>query len=124
VKALLVGVVSNPVTVQIKNTNVPVSVLNTIDMQLLLGNYYLEAKDPEKALDFSKEVLKKEPKSINGLVLRGESNILKKNYTQALADFIKALNEHKRRFPNRYEPPGYLVSTIAWLQKVRKLPPQ
>jgi tetratricopeptide (TPR) repeat protein len=117
VKALLSGMLSNPVTVNIRKENIPRAVLNSREMQLRLGNYYLKRKDAQKAMEYATTLLGKNPADIAGSVLRGESYILKKNYTSALADFKKALQQHNKRFPGLQEPPEYLLATIDWLEK-------
>jgi tetratricopeptide (TPR) repeat protein len=86
-------------------------------MQLQLGNYYLQRMDTEKAMEYATNVLKKNPADIGGLVLRGETYILKRNYKPALADFEKALKQHNKKFPELQEPPEYLLATIDWLEK-------
>jgi tetratricopeptide (TPR) repeat protein len=121
IQAGLAGVWSNEVIVTIRKQNIPPGVLKTSDMRLRLGNYYLERKDADKALDYATAVLKKDPKDINALVLSGESYILKKNYRQALVYFDKALQQHRKEFPDLPEQPLYLDGTIAWLkEKLRK----
>jgi tetratricopeptide (TPR) repeat protein len=117
VKVLLAGMWSNPVTVNIRKENIPTAVLTSRKMQLRLGNYYLQRKDAEKAMEYATNVLKKNPADIGGLVLRGETYILKNNYKPALADFEKALKQHNKRFPDLQEPPEYLLATIDWLEK-------
>jgi tetratricopeptide (TPR) repeat protein len=117
----LAGVWSNEVMVKIRQQNIPVRVLNTSEMQLRLGNYYLERKDADKALDYATAVLKKDPKDISALVLSGESYILKKDYRRALVYFDKALQQHRKEFPGLPEQPLYLDGTIAWLKgKLKK----
>jgi tetratricopeptide (TPR) repeat protein len=117
IKVLLSGVWSNEVTVKIRSENIPFRVLNSREMQLRLGNYYLERRQPEKALFFAAVVLKKDPLNIDGLVLSGESHILKRNYKKALGYFEKALQQHTKQFPQLPEAPVYLMGTIAWLEK-------
>jgi tetratricopeptide (TPR) repeat protein len=116
----LAGVWSNEVMVEIKRQNLPAIVLNSPEMLLRLGNYYLERKNAGKALSYAKRVLTKEPNDISALLLSGESYILKKNYRQALDYFEKAFQQHKRTFPNLPERPLYLEGTIAWLKEKLK----
>jgi tetratricopeptide (TPR) repeat protein len=117
IQILLAGVWSNTVTVKIRQENIPAQILKTAHMQLRLGNYYLQQKDAEKAMEYATNVLKKDPADIGGLILRGETYILKKNYSPALVDFKKALQQHYKRFPDLQEPPEYLLAAIGWLKK-------
>jgi len=117
IQVLLAGVWSNTVTVKIRQENIPAQILKTENMQLRLGNYYLQGKDALKAMEYATNVLKKSPADIGGLVLRGEIYILENKYKPALADFKTALQHHNKRFPNLQEPPEYLLATIEWLGK-------
>lgn len=117
VKVLLAGMWSNPVTVNIRKENIPAAVLTSRKMQLRLGNYYLQGKDAEKAMGYATNLLKNNPADIGGLVLRGETYILKKNYKPALADFKKALQQHYKKYPDLQEPPEYLLAAIGWLEE-------
>jgi tetratricopeptide (TPR) repeat protein len=117
VKVLLAGMWSNPVTVNIRMENIPTTVLNSRQMQLRLGNYYLQQNDAEKAMEYATTLLRKDPVDIGGLMLRGETYIFKKNYMPALADFKKALQRHNTKSPDLEEPPDYLLATIEWLEK-------
>lgn len=116
----LAGVWSNEVMVTIRQQNIPAGVLNTSEMQLHLGNYYLERRNAGRALAYATAVLIKDPKDINALVLSGESFILKKKYRLALVYFEKAFQEHSRAFPDLPERPLYLEGTIAWLKEKLK----
>ncbi|MBV4360596.1 tetratricopeptide repeat protein [Pinibacter aurantiacus] len=119
VEVELAGVSSNEVIVKIKPENIPHGKLNKRDMQLRLGNYYLERKDAKKVLYYANLILQKNPSDINGLILKGESYILQEQYKLALSAFTKAqqqYNKNNKRSPVN-EPPLYLIATIAWLQK-------
>lgn len=117
VQVMLEGVWSNAVTVRIRPDNIPAGVLQSPQMQLRLGNYYLEQKDADKALEQAAALLKRNPVDIAALVLRGEGHILNKDYSLALVAFEKALQQHRKRFPQLKEPPEYLKATIAWLKE-------
>lgn len=117
IRVLLAGIWSNPVTVTLRKENIPAHILKTVKMQLRLGNYYLDKKDADKALEYAGAILKKDHDNINGLVLSGEAHILKKNYKMALAFFKEALKQHKKKFPGLTESPIYLLGTIAWLEQ-------
>jgi len=119
VEVELAGVTSNEVTVKIKPENIPNGKLNKRDMQLRLGNYYLERKDAKKVLYYATLILQRNPSDINGLILKGEGYILQEQYKLALSAFTKAqqqYNRNNKRSPVN-EPPLYLIATIAWLQK-------
>ncbi len=115
IKALLNGVWSNVVKITILPENMPSAVLQSTEMQLRLGQYYLLAGNADKVYSYAIAVLKREPLNIEALILRGESHILKEEYKLALADFEKALQQHYKKFPGLYEPPDYLLGTIEWL---------
>ena len=120
IKVFLADVWSNAVTVKIKPEDIPDPVLKSRTMQLRLGNYYLEAKNTDKALWYANKVLKKNPFDIDGLILRGESYISLKKYKRALADFELALQEYQKKFPDSQEPPEYILRTIALLKQKLK----
>ncbi|MDI3320626.1 hypothetical protein [Pinibacter soli] len=119
VEVELEGVTSNEVTVKIKPEDIPPGKLNKRDMQLRLGNYYLERKDAKKTLYYANLILQENPSDISGLILKGEAYILQQQYKLALSAFTKAqqqYNKNNKRSPVN-EPPLYLIATIAWLQK-------
>jgi tetratricopeptide (TPR) repeat protein len=117
IQVLLAGVFSNEVTVKIRKEDIPAGVLNSVKMQLRLGNYYLDRKDGNKALDHANAVLKKNPRDLSGLMLCGEAYILKKKYKLSLECFEKALQQHRKKFSDIQEQPVYLIGTIAWLKE-------
>ena len=117
IQVLLAGVWSNPVSVKIKSDLMPLRVFLSETVQLRLGNYYLDRKQPVLALVFASSVLKRDKKNVNALALRGEIYIERKKYKQALADFEKALELYNKKPPLSFEPPKYLLFMIAWLKE-------
>lgn len=116
IQVLLGGASSNIITVHVTKQNIPGGVLKSETMQLRLGNYYLARLDTDKALNHAYAVLKKNPNSLNGLILSGEIYIQKKNYRKALTFFEKALKQHQKTYPDSIEPPEHLQTIIAWLK--------
>jgi tetratricopeptide (TPR) repeat protein len=117
IQVLLAGIWSNTVSVNLRHEDIPNHVLKTAKMQLRLGNYYLDRKDADKALDYAEDILKKDDDNIKGLILCGEGYILKNNYKKALTCFKEALKQYKKQFPDLQESPIYLLGTIAWLEQ-------
>ncbi len=110
---------SAPVQLQYQSNAIPDRVRNATPMQLKLGRYYLQEEDPIKAKEFAQRILKREPNSLDALVLRADSQLLSKNYKVALADYQKALDLFYIEFPDSYEAPEYLLDMIEHtLQKI------
>jgi tetratricopeptide (TPR) repeat protein len=119
VQVLLAGVKSGEVTLRINQQDIPPGQLKKRPMLLRLGDYYVEAKDPQKALYYANILLEQDPNDIAALVTKGEAYILQQQYKLALAAFTKAEDLFYKAEQNSPtdEEPLYLIATIEWLKK-------
>lgn len=61
------------------------------DAQLKLGELYLQAREPDKALERANLVLGSAPQSAEGMLLRGRSLVNEQRYQEGVADLKKVL---------------------------------
>ena len=91
--------------------------LQTSKTQYELGSFALHYGKADTAIHYARKILKREPSSIDALVLLGEAYGSKKNYSEALKQFQTALKSFNRQYPNSPEPPLYITSMINWLKE-------
>jgi len=116
VEVSIENVYSNAVLVIIRSRLMTETIAGTEPMLLRIGRFYWHAGDGEKTIRFAELMLSQDPSSLDGLSLKGDGQVLQRNYLPALETFNNALKLYYKKFGNEAEPPEYLLSTIAFLK--------
>lgn len=107
---------SNKVKLTISQERIPVRNLQSPDMLMELGRFYLLYGRPEQAIIYARTSLLFNPRFINAYVLMGEANMQRNKNREALQNFQTALRLFNQQFPNSPEPPEFIQVMINELK--------
>jgi tetratricopeptide (TPR) repeat protein len=110
------GFRSNTVQLTIQAGTMPATVLETEKMQSALGRFCLRYENADSAIFYAKKILRKQPSSVDGLVLLGDAYVQKRDFSAALKAFQSALQAVRSRNLQSPEPPEYILGMIEWLK--------
>jgi tetratricopeptide (TPR) repeat protein len=107
---------SLPVQMVLTGAPMPKQLAESEEAWLHTGSYYWHAGDAALTMAYADKVLERNPVSLEGLVLKGDGQVLQKSYLPALETYNKALKEYYRQYGSG-EPPEYLLSVIDLVKK-------
>ncbi len=107
----LAGEPSNAVKLVVRAEKMPPDVAASEAMRLKLGRFFLAAKEWEKAADYTFEILRANPNSLDGLSLEGEILLGQGMYQDALLRLNRAL-EIFNQTAGMQEEPEHLLELI------------
>jgi len=110
---------SNVVTVIFLGEKLPKAVMNSEEQLLARGRYYYKSCLFKEAKGYAEKALKINSNSIGALMLLGDIEENKGNYTNALKLYRKAEKEvYSQMKGEEYDPPEYIISKIITLQNL------
>jgi hypothetical protein len=104
---------SDPVRIQVVSS--PVNQEDLIQLGKT-GNFYRHAGDAPRALAVAEKILSINPRSLNGLVLKGDAMVLQRSFLPALEVYNLALKEYGIQAGEQAEPPDYILNMISFIK--------
>lgn len=82
-----------------------------------LGLFYWHSGDAKKMIEYAELILNKNPASTDGLSLKGDAQVMNKEYKEALSSYSTALKNYYKQNGAGAEPPEYLLSMIGMVKE-------
>jgi len=108
---------SEPVRIEIQNPDMPSGVAVSERMLLKTGQYHWHKGDGVKTKEYADRILAINPNSLDGLALKGDGQLLQKEYLPAMESYKKAIQEYYRQYGANSEPPEYLFGMMEFIKK-------
>ncbi len=110
---------SNVVTMTFLGEKLPKATMNSEEQLLVMGRYYYKSSLFQEAKDYAEKALKINSNSVRALILLGNIEEKKGNYTKALEIYKTAEKKvYSQMKKEQYKPPDYLISKITTLQRL------
>jgi hypothetical protein len=117
VRARMGKTVSNPVTITVLAQLMPERVVNSPEVLLRFGNYFLQSCNPVKAMEYASRLLRADSVSLSAQVLMADAYYQNMEYVKAAEWYDKAYQGYYKKYGMGAEPPEYLVIMLSLIKQ-------
>ena len=107
---------SNKCRLTVKQESVPTGTSNSEEYLIDQAHNYFVCNDADNLLELAKSILKINDQSISGHTFLADAHYIKNNNQEALKSYKIALELFYNQYPDEYESPQYLISSINLLE--------
>ena len=116
IQILYKDAISNTCRLTVKQESVPTSTSNSEEYLIDQAHHYFVCNDADNLMKLAKAILKINDQSISGHTFLADAHYMKNNNQEALKLYRIALELFYNQYPDEYESPEYLISSINLLE--------